>query len=196
MEMASIMPAKYTPNDLLVMPNGKEFELRNGNLVRRDRSFWASYVAGQIQVLLGNHCDKHSLGWVVGCGASYSRFPEAPDLVRRADVSFLRADRLSFERATEEGHLHIVPDLVAEVLSPNDLAYDVEVKVNEWLAAGVRLLWVVNPPVRQVRVMRIDGTAAIIKEDEQLSGEDVVPGFACRVGELFLSPPGAAQPTT
>lgn len=186
---------RYTPEDLLKMPGGDEYELIGGKLVRRDRSFWASYIAGQLQVFLGTFCKERGLGWVVSRGASYHCFPEAPDRVRRSDVSFLRAQRVSFRQATEKGHLPVVPDLVAEVISPNDLAYDVEVKVNEWLAAGVRLLWVVNPPVRQVRVHRADGSAALIKEDEQLSGEDVVPGFSCRVGDLFQPPPGVAIPT-
>jgi hypothetical protein len=62
------------------------------------------------------------------------------------------------------------------------------------LTARVKLPWVVHPPVRQVRVHRGDGTVAVVKEGEQLSGEDVVPGFSCRVGESFQPPPGVTVP--
>src|SRR5205807_10364249 len=161
---------RYTPEDLLKMPDGDRYELVDGNLVECDKSFWSSYVGGGLYALLRLHCREQKLGWVAPEGTSYQCFADAPNRVRRADVSCLRADRLSVQQATAEGHLRIAPDLVAEVISPNDLAYAVEVKVNEWLAAGVRLLWVVNPPVRQVRVHRGDGTVAVVKEDEQLSG--------------------------
>jgi Uma2 family endonuclease len=185
---------RHTPEDLLKMPDGDRYELVDGNLVERDMSFWSSYVGGVLYGLLWLHSREKKLGWVAPEGTSYQCFADAPNRVRRADVSFLRADRLSLQQATEEGHLRIVPDLVTEVISPNDRAYEVEVKVNEWLAAGVRLLWVVNPPVRQVRVHRGDGTVEVVKEGEQLSGEDVVPGFSCRVGELFQPPPGVTPP--
>ena len=195
MHMATAATApRYTPADLLKMSDGDRYELVDGNLVERDRSFWSSYVGGELYGLLWLYCREQKLGWVVPEGVSYQCFADAPSRVRRADVSFLRADRLSLQQATGEGHLRTAPDLVAEVISPNDLAYEVEVKVNEWLAAGVRLVWVVNPPVRQVRVHRGDGTVAVVKEGEPLSGEGVVPGFACRVAELFQPPPGVTPP--
>ena len=190
----SVIAPQYTPEDLLKMPDGERYELVDGNLVERYMTFWSSYIGGELYALLRAYCREQKLGWVAPEGMSYQCFPDAPNRVRRADVSFLRADRLSLPQATAEGHLRTAPDLVAEVISPNDLAYEVEVKIHEWLAAGVRLVWVVNPPVRQVRVHRGDGTVGMVKEDEQLSGEDVVPGFVCRVGELFQPPPGVTPP--
>jgi Uma2 family endonuclease len=187
--------ARYTPDDLLRMPDGDCYELVDGNLVERKASFRSSFVAGQFLALLGNHCRTHQLGWVVPGGASCQCFRDDPGRVRRADVSFLGRERLTLAQATEEGHVPVAPDLVAEVISPKDLYYEVEAKVNEWLEAGVRLVWVINPRTRQVRVYRADGSDAMVRTDEELSGEDVVPGFRCRVAELFEPPPGVTAPT-
>ena len=77
---------------------------------------------------------------------------------------------------------------MAEIVSPNDLYYEVEEKVREYRAAGVGLIWVVNPPTRTVLVRRPDGSAAEVGENGELDGEQVLPGFRCRVSELFLRP--------
>ena len=65
---------------------------------------------------------------------------------------------------------------------------------NEYLGAGVRLVWVVNPPTRTVRVHRADGTVADLREADELAGEDVLPGFRCRVGDLFRGPGFGSTP--
>jgi Uma2 family endonuclease len=87
-----------------------------------------------------------------------------------------------------QGHCRIAPDLVAEVVSPNDLIYEVAARVAEYLGAGVRLVWVVNPADRTVQVHRQGGTGTILREADELAGEEVLPGFRCQVGELFLAP--------
>jgi Uma2 family endonuclease len=183
---------RYTPEDLLRMPDGDHYELVDGHLVEQNMSFWASYVAGRILNLLLTFCDAHRSGWVSSEGTTYQCFPANPDRVRKADVSFIRLDRLSLAQATAEGHLPIAPDLAVEVLSPNDLAYEVDAKVQDYLSAGVRLVWVVNPLARTVEVHRLRGAGVILRENDELTGEDVLPGFSCRVGDLFLPPPGVA----
>ena len=78
-----------------------------------------------------------------------------------------------------------------EVISPNDTAYEVDEKVQLYLDAGTRLVWVVNPQQRTVEVHRPTSLGSILREQDELTGEDVVPGFACRVGDFFAPPPGA-----
>jgi Uma2 family endonuclease len=109
--------------------------------------------------------------------------------VRRPDVSFINWEHLSPEQAEAEGHVSVVPDLAVEVLSPNDRVYEVDEKAAEWLAAGVRLLWMVHPRAREIQVRRPEGPIATLKESDELSGEEVIPGFRCRVGDLFQLPP-------
>jgi Uma2 family endonuclease len=179
---------RYTPEDLLTMPDGDRYELVNGELVERDMSFWSSYIAGVIHHVLTTYCVGRKRGWVAPEGATFQCFPDDPQKVRKADVSFIRLDRLTPEMATEEGHMSIAPDLAVEVVSPRDLYYKVDAKAEEWLAAGAQLVWVVNPRTRTVMVRRADGTATIFHENDELTGESVIPGFRCRVGELFLLP--------
>ncbi len=150
----------------------------------------SSWIGGQLFFYLRAFLETHPLG-PSPADASYQCFPDDPGKVRRPDVSFIRADRLPAEEA-REGHCRIAPDLAVEVISPNDLYCDVDEKVNEYLAAGVRLVWVVNPSARRVLIRRRDRTAAELLEADELDGEDVVPGFRCRVAALFAVPAAPA----
>jgi Uma2 family endonuclease len=177
----------YMPEDLLVMPDAISYELVDGELVERQSGWKSSRIGASVAVLLMAHCDANGLGWVVGAGASYQCFADAPHKVRKPDASFIRLERMP-PGEEPEGHCRIAPDLAVEVISPNDLYDAVENKVEEYLTAGVRLMWVVNPSTRTVRVNRADGTETRLRQTDELSGEDVVPGFRCRVSELFAVP--------
>ncbi|MHC5540767.1 Uma2 family endonuclease [Singulisphaera rosea] len=177
--------AHVTPEDLLAMPDGKHYELVEGHILERNVSALSSIVTARLTSRLDQFCEAHQLGWIIGSECGYRCFPEEPGKMRRADVSFVRLDRLP-EAQLSEGYLHLAPDLAAEVVSPNDLLYEVDRKIDDYLAAGVRLIWVVNPEQRTVRVQR-NGNAllSLLRENDELDGEDVLPGFRCRVGDLF-----------
>jgi len=179
---------RYTPEDLLNMPEASRYELVDGQLVEREMSTWSSYVAGNVHWILKGYCQSRKLAWVFPADASYQCFPAAPQKVRRPDVSVIRLGRMSAEQVRSDGHNPIVPDLAVEVVSPNDLAYEVEGKVQEFLGAGCRLVWVVYPNVRTVDVHRAHGQGTSLRDTDDLDGEDVLPGFRCRVAELFQMP--------
>ncbi len=181
---------QYTPADLLTLPDGDRYELVDGHLVEQNISFWSTFVGGRVFNRLSTFCEANSHGWVAPEGASYQCFPRHPTRVRRADVSFIRKDRLSAAEATAEGHLPIAPDLAVEVLSPNDLSYEVDLKVRDYLDAGVKLVWEVHPAGRFVIVHRLNGPDVILHEADELDGENVLPGFRCHIAELFQLPPG------
>ncbi len=187
---ATVTAARYTPEDLLKMPDGDFYELVDGHLVGRKTSIWSSYVAGVIFQLLDQFCQEHRLGWVFPEGTSYQCFPTQSAKVRRPDASFIRLGRLSLAVATTDGHCPVAPGLAVEVVSPNDTAYEVDEKVQEFLAAGVALVWVVNPQWRTVEIHRATGTGTILRENDEIGGEEVIPGFHCRVGDFFLPPAG------
>lgn len=72
-----------------------------------------------------------------------------------------------------------------EVVSPHDLAWEVEHKVEEFLRAGVRLLWVLYPATRTILIYRSGSEVTRLSDTDELSGEDIWPGFTCRVSKLF-----------
>lgn len=177
----------YTPEDLLALPDSVSYELVDGELVERNMGFESSVVGGRLFRQLANHCYANNLGEVTPADASYQCFPDAPNKVRKPDVSFIASGRLPVG-VLPRGHCRIAPDLAVEVVSPNDAFSEVETKVSEYLAAGVRLVWVIDPPTRVVLVYRPDGTGARLHNGDSLPGESVVPGFQCPVAELFPSP--------
>ncbi|MFM9964556.1 MAG: Uma2 family endonuclease [Planctomycetaceae bacterium] len=83
------------------------------------------------------------------------------------------------------GHLRVVPDLAVEVTSANDSLLNMDQKVEEYLAAGVRSVWWINPNVRVVQVFRSDGTSQRLRDLDELSGPDILPGFVCQVRDLL-----------
>src|SRR5688572_14271280 len=99
----------------------------------------SSRIGMRIGVLLGAFLRDHPGGLLFGADAGYQCFPKSPSTVRKPDVSFVRSGRLAGNVAPE-GHCRIPPDLAVEVISPNDLAYEVEEKVAEYLQAGVPLV--------------------------------------------------------
>jgi len=193
----SVVEAKtgMTVEEFNALPDGVGYELIEGDLKDRNVSALSSWVGGRLLKLLSNHVDDNSLGWVFGADAGYQCFPDSPRTVRKPDVSFVRGDRLAVEEIGD-GWLHLVPDLVVEVISPNDLMYEVEEKIEQYRAAGVPLIWVVVPPIRSVRVIRGDGSSVTIREGDEFLGENVVPGFRCQVADLFPPRPAAPAPAT
>jgi Uma2 family endonuclease len=175
-----------TPEELLKLSDEDRLELVDGQLVSTEMSGFAALVASRINRRLGNVIEPGQLGVLLTSDASYQCFADDPARIRRPDVSFLHRSRIKAEYL--EGHIPIAPDLAVEVVSPNDLFYDVRRKANEYIRSGVRLVWVVNPQQREVEVYRADGTYSLVENGSSLDGEDVIPGFSCPLAELFESP--------
>ena len=133
-------------------------------------------VAGYLRSFVA----EHRLGIV----SSNSGFVLArdPDVLLGPDVAFVRADRLPPD---EDRYPDLAPDLAVEILSPSNTGPDVEDKIREYLAAGVPLIWLVDPRRRTVRVRAADGTDHLLTEADELDGGDVLPGFRLPVARLF-----------
>jgi len=182
--MATTTQTRYTPEDLLTITDRPMPELVEGQLVEREVGQNADAVASQVNWLLRNHVKTKKSGLVNGSQCGYQIFADDPNKVRIPDVSFTRKERLT-KPSGVEGHARVAPDLAVEVISPNDYAAELLVKVREYLGAGVPLVWVINPEDRSVQVFRSDGTGSLLGADATLDGGDVLPGFQCRVAELF-----------
>jgi Uma2 family endonuclease len=182
--MSTVAEQTYSPEDLLSMPDRQAYELVDGHLVERQMSVLSNWVAGRLLRFIDIFVEENHLGWAWPAGQGYVCFPNSPRKVRFPDVSFVRKNRLP-DGLTSDGYIYISPDLAVEVISPNDLAYEVEGKILEYLDAGAALVWEINPEARTVRIYRRDGSISRLREDGELSGEDVLPGFRCRLATIF-----------
>lgn len=163
--------------------DGCTYELVRGELVRvTPPGGWHGEVSVETTWHLRTYLSDHPIGRMyTETGFILAR---DPDIVRGPDVAFVREERLP---PPEErgGFLPLAPDLAVEVISPWDRSAEVHEKVLEYLAAGTRLVWVVHPRGRTVTVYRPDGSARVLREGDELDGEDVLPGFRLPVAAIF-----------
>ncbi|MFN0095350.1 MAG: Uma2 family endonuclease [Dehalococcoidia bacterium] len=117
-------------------------------------------------------------------GCALQIWPNAPKSYRRPDGSYFPPGRLPDDRVPS-GMVNVPPDLVIEALSPTDKGADMFAKVEEYFEVGVRLVWLLFPKTRTVLAIHSDGRALRLTENATLTGEDVIPGFAIPVAELF-----------
>jgi len=165
---------------------GKVTELIRGRLVAREPpGTWHGIIAATLTRHLGDFVARHALGIVAAQDTGF-KIAADPDTVRAPDVAFIGRQHTGLIR--ERGYAELAPDLLAEILSPDDRPGEVLAKVADWLAAGTKLVWVLDPDRLEVRVHRRDGSLAILHESDSLDGEDVLPGFNCPVRQVFASP--------
>jgi Uma2 family endonuclease len=173
-----------TANDLLSLEKaGKSTELVRGRLiVREPPSTHHGRVQASLNVLVGSYVRAHALGAVFGQDTGF-KIASDPDTVRAPDLAFV--DRTRVAQIPRRGYAALAPDLVAEILSPEDRPGAVLAKAGEWLEAGVRLVWVIDPDRQVASVYRDDRSMMTVSSDADLDGEAVLPGFSFRLSELF-----------
>jgi len=142
-----------------------------------------SRTDGRLQRRLGSFVEQHGLGEVFPNSGFILR--RNPDVVRAPDHAFVRAERIAEDPPPSVGWWELVPDLVVEVVSPNDGAQQIADKVQDYLTAGVRLVWVVYPLKKCVHVYSPDAPVRFLVGDAELDGEDVVPGFRLPLAQLW-----------
>jgi Uma2 family endonuclease len=139
-------------------------------------------VTAQLAFRLAQHVDLTGAG-ALFVGDTGFLLARDPDTVRGPDIAFVRQERLG--RSIPNGYVELAPDLVVEVLSHTDRPGATLAKIGDWLDAGVRLAWLVDPDRRLARVYRYDGSESVITETDALNGDDVLPGFRCPLGVVL-----------
>ncbi|MGH7637612.1 MAG: Uma2 family endonuclease, partial [Gemmatimonadaceae bacterium] len=124
----------------------------------------------------------HGLGAVFGQDTGF-KIAFDPDTVRAPDLAFVSRERVAL--IAPRGYAALSPDLVAEILSPDDRPGEVLAKIGEWLDAGVAIVWLIDPDRQVAQVYRSDGSVTVIAPDSALDGERILPGFSCALSELF-----------
>jgi len=161
----------------------KKWEIYRGELIRVSPSGGRH---GQLTIRIGRLLEEfvstHNLG--VTCGAETGFIlSRNPDTVRAPDVSFVSKARIPKE-GVPDGFWPFAPDLAVEVVSPSDSTQEVEAKVKDYLDSGVKLVWVFYPKTKSVTV-HTQGGVQKLDGNAMLDGGEVLPGFSCKVAELF-----------
>ena len=178
-------PGQATVADVLAVLDHEDIrcELIHGVLVEKPMAYFSSCLAIAIAAFLRNFVLPRNLGLVSGSDGMLELFT---GLVRAPDVAFVGWDRLPGRRMPMEPIPSLVPDLAVEVLSPSNTPGEMSRKRRDYFAAGVRLLWIVDPKARTVAVFTsADPPDAVLTEDQTLDGGAVLPGFTLPLRELF-----------
>jgi Uma2 family endonuclease len=183
--MSTVAQKPITAEEFFLMPgdpNGHQ-ELVRGEVVRMCRpGFRHGLIQTRIARMLDEYVTAHRLGRVtVDSGLITER---GPDSVRGPDIAYWSFERLPADQEPV-GYPDVAADLCVEILSPNDRPGETKRKVREYFARGVRIVWVIDPEDRAVRVHRSPDEGRLLYESATLVGEDVLPGFTCLVADLF-----------
>ena len=163
---------------------GKRFELVEGEVVEvPGAGALHGLILFALAQLLERFVRQHDLGLVMPDGVAYVLHRD-PDQLRIPDVSFVAWDRVP-EEGAPEGFWQGAPTLAVEVVSPHDRADDIYDRVQDYLAAGSRQVWVLWPRQRSLSVYRPDADTRELGPDALLDAGEILPGFSVRVGDLF-----------
>lgn len=139
-------------------------------------------VAARLIIRLGNHVESNNLGELYS-EASFTIGQNE----RTPDVAFVAAERIPPE-GEPASMWPMAPDLAVEVISPNDIYLKVMSKIEDYFAAGVKQVWLIDPEYRKVSVYRSSAEVTIFPEESELASEDLLPGFRCRLSDIFKTP--------
>ena len=136
-----------------------------------------------IAAILTGFVRQHKLGYILtGEVGIYTK--RNPDSIRAADVAFISRARYAQLRASK-GFLDVAPELVVEVLSPDDRWDAIMQKLGEYFAVGVQSVWIVAPLLQEIYVYHSLIDTRRFTRGETLTDEAVLPGFAASVEEIF-----------
>ena len=174
-----------TAEELLRRPDLEPCELVAGRIVPRTPT---GDEQGDVELKLGHRLRQYGKesgrGRAVG-GEVGIYIRRNPDTVRAADIAFISKERDVRPRA--KGYFEVAPELVVEVLSPDDRMSEVREKLRDYFSADVVAVWLVDPALRRVLVYRSPTEVTVLDERQFLTGEDLLPGFSVLVSEIFDS---------
>lgn len=178
------LTALLTAAEFAALPqSGQRTELVRGRIIEVPPPGQRhGYVCSRFIYLLSHHVTNHRLGAVFSESGMLTR--RDPDTVRGPDISFYRAAKLP---PIEQWGVYFdfPPDLVVEVRSPSDRWAEMAQKADEYLAAGVLLVVLLDPETRSAHIFAADEPARVLGPDETLTVADLLGDFAVRVGAIF-----------
>jgi Uma2 family endonuclease len=183
--MSSTTTKLVTADELLMMPDdGFRYELVKGDLKRMPPT---GDEHGEVTMVLAaplyQYVKLNKLGRVYAAETGF-KLESDPDTVRAPDIAFVSTERIE-ATGRVQGYRSGAPDLAVEVLSPGNTKREMAEKVEEYFAAGARMVWIVSPKPKTVTVYRSLTNIVTLTEKDVLGGGEVVPGFQIPVAEIF-----------
>ncbi len=167
----------------LTPPDDGGYELVEGELVKLTfPTPLHNLTASHIWRLLDDFVRENKLGRAFPDNTGYV-LSRDPDTLRGPDVAFLRAERAS--AIDLRSNIPVAPDLAVEVISPSDTIRGMREKVDQFLAAGCRTVWVIDPEAREVQVFETDRAPRVLVSQDVIQCPDLLPGFSIKVADLF-----------
>lgn len=157
----------------------KRIELVEGVAMVREP---AGYIHGRVtmnltaRLVLYLQAQPGPSGQLIAAATGFT-LARGPDTVRSPDIAYIRPGRVPHPET--QGFPELAPDLVVDVLSPEDRTREIQQRAGQWLAAGTQVVWVVDPRRQTTHVYRSDGTEEFVGTEGSLQGEDILPGFTC-----------------
>ena len=173
---------RITINEFAEMPLQGIWELIDGEPIELTLAAGrSSRIGGRLYARLADHVEPNEFGWAFPAETGFVLFADRTT-VRSPDAAVVRRDRLA---EPPDSFVPLAPDLAVEVLSPSDRMADALAKIAMYLDAGVRLVWLIDPASQTVTIFRPESTPTKLVAGEVLEGDDVLPGFAVPVVEIF-----------
>ncbi|MBI3185548.1 MAG: Uma2 family endonuclease [Myxococcales bacterium] len=165
-------------------PDRQPGEIDRGRWVPVTKSTWRhGEIAGNVYAALREYARKNP-GWSLSVGDPGTKLAHDPDVLRGPDVGMVRTERKPAGKGAR-GWLEGAPDLAVEVLGDEQSAAELTRRALEYLTAGARMVWVLDPEAMRLMLFTPPDHVRVLGQDDTLDGGDLLPGFACRVGELF-----------
>lgn len=174
-----------TADELFLMKDdGFRYDLVKGELRKLSPAGGEhGIIIGRLTGALAHHVEENDLGEVFGAETGF-KLASNPDTVLGPDVAFIGNEKIP-PTGIPIAYWPGAPDLAVEVVSPGNTRREMEEKIAVYLAAGVRLVWIINPKRRIVVAHRANAEPVTLAERDTLDGQDVVPGFRYSVARLF-----------
>jgi Uma2 family endonuclease len=192
--MATVTEVEIVERELPVGECDEHYEIVNGRIVEEPPlGLYEIRMANRLARWISFFDPTEQLGEVVI--EALFILNEVPMLRRRPDVAFVSRERWPADRPMDrEAAWDVIPDLAVEITSPNDLIDDLMDKIEEYFAAGVRLVWVIYPKQRKLYAYQSSTTVRILGMGDELDGGSVLPGFRLPLTPLFELRGGGPTP--
>ena len=141
------------------------------------------WIASRILIRLGAYVEANDLGKTFAAETGFL-IEVDPDTVRAPDAAYVSHENLA-SAPPSSSYLQVAPDLVVEVVPPNDASTDLEAKAEQWIEAGTKIVLVADPKNQTLRVYKSKAQIEVLRSGEEFASGEVCDAWIISVNEIF-----------